>query len=141
MREPILQTQLLVKRFGGFMAISSVDLNVCKGEIRCLIGPNGAGKSTLLGLLTGRIRPSSGEILFAGKSISGWPALSRVRAGMAIKFQVPSVFADMTVHDNLAVAHERSASARREQLQATLARLALAEVACSCSRRAEADRS
>jgi branched-chain amino acid transport system ATP-binding protein len=129
MREPILQTKLLVKRFGGFTPTASVDLNVYKGEIRCLIGPNGAGKSTLLGLLIGRIRPTSGEIVLAGKIISGWPALKRVRAGMAIKFQVPSVFADMTVHDNLAVAHERSAPARHEQLRATLGRLGLSEVA------------
>ena len=66
---PILQTRGLTNRFGGLLAVNNVDLTVEKGEIFAMIGPNGAGKTTMFNLIAGLYKPSSGEILFNGKSI------------------------------------------------------------------------
>ncbi|HSO93485.1 MAG TPA: ABC transporter ATP-binding protein, partial [Candidatus Dormibacteraeota bacterium] len=66
---PILQTRRLTKRFGGLLAVNNVDLTVEKGEIFAMIGPNGAGKTTMFNLIAGLYKPSSGEIVFNGKSI------------------------------------------------------------------------
>jgi branched-chain amino acid transport system ATP-binding protein len=66
---PILETRGLTKRFGGLLAVNSVDLSVDKGEIFAMIGPNGAGKTTMFNLIAGLYKPTSGEIIFNGKSV------------------------------------------------------------------------
>ncbi|MDQ6883562.1 MAG: ABC transporter ATP-binding protein [Candidatus Dormibacteraeota bacterium] len=66
---PILETRGLTKRFGGLLAVNNVDLTVEQGEIFAMIGPNGAGKTTMFNLIAGLYRPSSGEIIFNGKSV------------------------------------------------------------------------
>jgi branched-chain amino acid transport system ATP-binding protein len=66
---PILETRGLTKRFGGLVAVNSVDLSVEQGEIFAMIGPNGAGKTTVFNLVAGLYKPSSGQILFNGKSV------------------------------------------------------------------------
>jgi branched-chain amino acid transport system ATP-binding protein len=66
---PLLETRGLTKRFGGLVAVNSVDLSVEQGEIFAMIGPNGAGKTTVFNLVAGLYKPTSGQILFDGKSV------------------------------------------------------------------------
>src|SRR2546426_1052380 len=66
---PLLETRGLTKRFGGLVAVNSVDLSVEKGEIFAMIGPNGAGKTTMFNLIAGLYRPTSGTVVFKGKSV------------------------------------------------------------------------
>jgi urea ABC transporter ATP-binding protein UrtD len=100
----VLEASGVVKRFGGLVAVDGVDLRVEKGEIRCIIGPNGAGKTTLFNLLTGDLKPTRGRILLEGQSINGLPVHKIARLGVARKFQIPAVFHDLTVLENLRVA-------------------------------------
>ena len=73
MTEVVLQTQALVKRFGGINATSDVSLQVAAGARHALIGPNGAGKTTLINLLTGVLAPTSGRVLLRGQDITALP--------------------------------------------------------------------
>jgi branched-chain amino acid transport system ATP-binding protein len=100
----LLETRGLSRHFGGVKAVDDVDFNLAQGEIRAIIGPNGAGKSTLVNLICGRVRPTAGNIRFAGEEISHLPAHARVRRGIAYTFQVTSVFAGLGVYDNVALA-------------------------------------
>jgi urea ABC transporter ATP-binding protein UrtD len=100
----VLETRGVVKRFGGLVAVDGVDLRIEKGEIRCIIGPNGAGKTTLFNLLTGELKPTRGQVLLEGRPIHGLPVHRIARLGLARKFQIPAVFHDLTVLDNLRVA-------------------------------------
>ena len=99
-----LETRDLVKRFGGLVATDHVNLQVSDGTIHGLIGPNGAGKTTLFNLLTCTMRPSSGQILLKGRDITHTPAARVAQMGMARSFQISSVFAEMSVLDNLRLA-------------------------------------
>src|SRR5918997_3517058 len=92
------------KRFGGLRAVSDLNLVVHRGELRCLIGPNGAGKSTVFKLIMGFERPSSGRIMFDGSGINAWPTWRRARQGLSIKMQIPGIYPDLTVQDNMRVA-------------------------------------
>jgi urea transport system ATP-binding protein len=100
----MLEARDLVKRFGGLVAIDDVSLEIGAGEIRCIIGPNGAGKTTLFNVLTGDIKPDEGQVLLQGRRIDRLPPHRIVRLGVVRKFQVPSVFPEMTVLDNMRVA-------------------------------------
>lgn len=91
--------------FNGFKALNGLSLSVGKGELRCLIGPNGAGKTTALDLICGKLRPSSGSIQFNGREISTLEDYEIARAGVGRKFQVPSVFRQLTVRENLEVGY------------------------------------
>jgi len=103
----ILEVKSLVKRFGGFTAIDGIDLSVEAGEMRCIIGPNGAGKSTFLRLVVGDYAPSMGAIYFNEEDISKVPPHKRIVKGLGIKFQVPGIFAELSVSENLAVSLQR----------------------------------
>ncbi|MBV9757541.1 MAG: ABC transporter ATP-binding protein [Alphaproteobacteria bacterium] len=100
----ILATEGLSKRFGGVIAIDDLGFAVQEGELHCLIGPNGAGKSTLFKLIVGRLRPSSGSVRFRGDDITHLPSPARIRAGISIKMQVPGIFPELPVEQNLAIA-------------------------------------
>jgi branched-chain amino acid transport system ATP-binding protein len=104
----ILQTRGLKKYFGGLYAINGVDLAIEEGELRCLIGPNGAGKSTLFKLILGSYPPSEGAILFKGEDITTLRPHLRVQRGMSIKFQVPGIFLELPVEQNLRIALQRA---------------------------------
>jgi urea ABC transporter ATP-binding protein UrtD len=99
-----LEIKNLSKRFGGLQAIDHVNLTFKPWELRCLIGPNGAGKTTLFNLITGRIKPNEGRILFEGKDITRLKPHEISRLGIARKFQVPTVFDDLTILENLGIA-------------------------------------
>jgi len=103
-QNPILQVTDLCKRFGGVLATDHVDLDVLQGEVHALIGPNGAGKTTVISQLSGLLKPDSGKIVFKGKNLTGKPAHKFARAGLARSFQITSLFADMTLLQNVALA-------------------------------------
>ncbi|RAZ76521.1 ABC transporter ATP-binding protein [Mesorhizobium atlanticum] len=105
---PLLTTKGLSRQFGGLRAVDGVDFALMPGEIRAVIGPNGAGKTTFVSLLSGRIRPSSGAVVFDGVDITAMPAYQRVRLGVAYTFQITSVFANLTVFDNVALPVQRT---------------------------------
>ncbi len=118
------------KRFGGLRAVSDLNLSVEHGELRCLIGPNGAGKSTVFKLIMGFERPTSGSIAFDGAAIDKWPTWRRARRGLSIKMQVPGIYPELTVHDNMRVAaqyHVR-ASEMDAAISQLLARVGLARM-------------
>jgi len=94
--------------FNGFRAIDGLDLGVRRGELRCLIGPNGAGKTTCLDLICGKTKPSAGSIRLDAKELTRLEEHQIARAGVGRKFQVPSVFRELTVRENLEVAHSKS---------------------------------
>jgi urea transport system ATP-binding protein len=100
----ILQINELTVSFGGLKAVNELSITVAKGELRCLLGPNGAGKSTTLDLICGKTRPTSGSIIFDGADITTLPEYKRARRGVGRKFQVPSVFKELTVIENIEVA-------------------------------------
>jgi branched-chain amino acid transport system ATP-binding protein/urea transport system ATP-binding protein len=100
----VLQTRGLEKRFGGVVAISSVDFKLKPQELRCLIGPNGAGKSTFFKMLTAQLKPTTGQILFEGVDITRAEPHRVSRMGIGIKNQVPDVFNNLTVRENISVA-------------------------------------
>lgn len=93
--------------FGGFKAISGLDLKVQQGELRCLIGPNGAGKTTTLDLICGKTKVSSGEIIFNDRPIHHLKEFKIARCGIGRKFQVPSVFRELSVRENLAIGRSK----------------------------------
>ena len=103
----MLEVRGLHKRFGGLRVLEDVDLAVDAGEIHCLIGPNGAGKSTLFKLMVGTYEPSEGQVLFLGEDITERRPYERVMRGMSIKMQVPSVFRELPVAQNLQIALQR----------------------------------
>ncbi|MGE3876405.1 MAG: ATP-binding cassette domain-containing protein [Parvibaculaceae bacterium] len=102
--ECVLQTRGLEKRFGGVVAISSVDFNLKQRELRCLIGPNGAGKSTFFKMLTAQLKPTTGQILFEGIDITHAQPHQVSQMGIGIKNQVPDVFNNLTTRENISVA-------------------------------------
>lgn len=116
--DTLLQTEDLRKDFGGFTAIDDVDFSVDAGELRCLIGPNGAGKSTLLKLITGTHSPSGGNIYYNGHEITSMDPHNRVQRGISMKFQVPSVYGNLTVRENarLPVQQFADGAERRERV-------------------------
>jgi branched-chain amino acid transport system ATP-binding protein len=100
----LLQVRGLTRRFGGLIALDRVDLALGAGEILGVIGPNGAGKTTLFSLIAGSLRPTAGEILLDGRSVTRLPAHRRVRAGIVRTHQIVRPFANLTVFENVLVA-------------------------------------
>ncbi len=103
----LLEIHNLSKSFDTIKVIDDFSLEVVEGTLCCLVGPNGAGKTTTMDLITGRIKPSSGKVVFAGQDITAQPEHVIARAGIGRKFQVPAVLRDLTVRQNLTVAFSR----------------------------------
>ena len=112
MAEPLLRVDGVVKRFGGFQALSGVSLEVRAGERFGLIGPNGSGKTTLISCISGTLRNEVGRIFFRGRDITAMPAHQRTREGIARTFQIPRPFGSMTVVENLRITLEYAARDR-----------------------------
>jgi branched-chain amino acid transport system ATP-binding protein len=100
----LLETRNVTKSFGEFSALDGVTLSVATGELVCVIGPNGAGKTTLVNLLTGLLRPTTGDVLFLGKSIAGKGPVALADAGLARSFQLIAIFPRLTVKETIAAA-------------------------------------
>jgi branched-chain amino acid transport system ATP-binding protein len=111
----LLTVQHLSKRFGGFVALEDVSLEVCAGERLGLIGPNGSGKTTLINCISGALYNDTGRIAFGGRDLTREPPHRRARAGIARSFQIPKPFASMSVLDNLRVPIEYAAHGRVER--------------------------
>jgi branched-chain amino acid transport system ATP-binding protein len=101
--EPLLKVIDLSKRFGGFVALDGINLDVLPGERLGLIGPNGSGKSTLVNCLCGTLHNETGSVRFDGKPMDGLSAHARTHLGMARSFQLPRPFISLSIADNLRV--------------------------------------
>ena len=99
----ILEISHVTRRFEGLVAVDDVSFMLQRGEILGVIGPNGAGKTTLISLISGTLAPSSGDILFEGRSLIPLPAYRRARLGIGRTFQIMRPFPGLSVLDNVAV--------------------------------------
>jgi len=115
----LLHVDKISKRFGGFVALDGLDLEVKKGERLGLIGPNGSGKSTLVNCICGTLQNESGSVTFDGQVIDGLAAHQRTRRGVARSFQLPRPFHSMTLADNLRIPLLYTVHARVGALRST----------------------
>ncbi|RYB06634.1 ABC transporter ATP-binding protein [Lichenibacterium ramalinae] len=127
----LLETRGLNKRFGGLQVTSDVDLALEAGELHCLIGPNGAGKSTLFRLILGEFPPTSGAVFYDGQDVTRLQPHERIRRGISVKFQVPGIFASLSVAQNLEIAlqHHLAGHGLRGEVRRLLGFLNLAGAA------------
>ncbi len=128
---PLLEIEGLHRSFGGVRALDGLNLGLGAGRMLCIIGPNGCGKTTLFNVITGHLRPDAGTVRFDGQPITGLPPHRVAALGVGRKFQVPSVFADLTVAENLRTAarapHRRNgAPARKGEVADLMHRFSLA---------------
>ncbi|MCU1727058.1 urea ABC transporter ATP-binding protein UrtD [Pseudomonas sp. 7P_10.2_Bac1] len=103
----VLEIRDLHKRFDTHHVIKGFSLDVAEQTLSCLVGPNGAGKTTLMDLITGRLKPSSGSVKFHGDEMTSLSENEIARRGIGRKFQIPAVFKQLTVRENLEVAYSR----------------------------------
>ena len=103
MQETLLNLKDVCVSFEGFLALKNLNLTLCKGELRAVIGPNGAGKTTFLDVITGKVKPTKGDVFFKGKSLVGKKEHKIARIGVGRKFQSPRVFENLSVQKNLEI--------------------------------------
>ena len=140
MSKPLLQVENLAKRFEGIVASDDLTLEVVRGELHAVIGPNGAGKTTLITQISGELTPDAGCVRFAGTDITALPTYQRSALGLARSFQITSLFLDLSVLDNVALAvqahtghsfkfwrNARAEKELREPGRALLARVGLSD--------------
>jgi branched-chain amino acid transport system ATP-binding protein len=101
---PVLEAKGLHKTFGAVIAADDVHVAVAEGEVVGIIGANGAGKTTFVNMVTGHLEPSRGTIHFLGRDITHLPSRVITQLGICRSFQIPQLFGDLTVLDNLLVA-------------------------------------
>lgn len=104
MMKNMLELRHVSKSFGGIRAVEDLSIGVNEGDIHCLIGPNGAGKTTVFRMITGQYPLSSGKVFFEGKQISGKKAHEIVKSGISMKMQIPGVFENLTIRENIRIA-------------------------------------
>ena len=102
--KPIIETKDLTIRFGGHVAVDSVNLQVEPFTLKSIIGPNGAGKTTFFNLLTGQYKATGGKVFFKGRDITDLGAAMRTRLGMGRSFQLTNIFPVLSVLENVRVA-------------------------------------
>ena len=130
----LLEVRHVSRSFRTTLAVNDVSFAVQPGELLGLIGPNGAGKSTLFNLIAGVLPPSSGQILFDGKPVTGWKSHEMARLGVARTFQIPKPYRQLSVIENVmlsAFLREKSIAGSRKLAEATLADVGLADYAGS----------
>tara|TARA_B100001057_G_scaffold360354_1_gene362683 strand:+ start:536 stop:1297 length:762 start_codon:yes stop_codon:yes gene_type:complete len=103
-KNELLSLESIVVDFDGFKAVNDFNLNVNSGELRCLIGPNGAGKTTVMDIICGKTKSTSGNVIFDNTPITNLEEHIISQKGIGRKFQIPSVFKELSVQDNLYVA-------------------------------------
>ena len=111
----LLHVEKVGKRFGGFVALQDIDLEVQQGERLGLIGPNGSGKSTLVNCICGTLANEQGSVRFAGAAMDGLAAHQRTRLGLARSFQLPRPFGSLTLAENLRIPILYAVNARGER--------------------------
>lgn len=119
MTHPLLELQDVSVSFDGFYALTDLTLTINRGELKSIIGPNGAGKTTFLDVITGKVQPTKGKVLFRGESLLGLPEQRISRRGIGRKFQTPRVFNNLSVLRNM----ELAASPYRNALNLMTAKL------------------
>jgi branched-chain amino acid transport system ATP-binding protein len=117
----LLSAKSVSRHFGGLKAVQNVDFTLPEGEIHALIGPNGAGKTTFVSMLCGRIPVSDGQITFDGEDVTTMPAHKRVQKGMAYTFQITSIFDELSVHENVALAVRRRLGSNQKAVEVEVA--------------------
>ncbi|MCC6573546.1 MAG: LPS export ABC transporter ATP-binding protein [Planctomycetes bacterium] len=135
---PVLLGKNLSKRYAGRSVVKGIDILVHAGEIVGLLGRNGAGKSTTFKMLMGIVKPDGGEVSVAGAAATGLPMHKRVRLGLGYLAQEPTIFARLTVEDNLQIALEAAgvpAGKRTEKLEALLKEFGLGRVRANAAGR------
>jgi urea transport system ATP-binding protein len=120
----LLEVDKVTVRFDGFRALDELTLSLDAGELRCIVGPNGAGKTTLMDVITGKTRPDSGAVRFAGREITRLSEHAIVRLGIGRKFQRPTVFPGHTVFENL----ELTTHGKKGVMRTLFARLSASEL-------------
>ncbi|MEY2983983.1 MAG: Urea transporter, ATPase protein UrtD [Cyanobacteriota bacterium] len=110
MTTKILEIEDLTVSFDGFKALNHLNFSMNAGELRVIIGPNGAGKTTFLDVITGKVQPTEGRVLFQGKDVRKTPEFRIARLGVGRKFQTPRVYLNLTVAENLDLAVNRAKS-------------------------------
>jgi branched-chain amino acid transport system ATP-binding protein len=111
----LLHVERVGKRFGGFVALQDIDLEVQEGERLGLIGPNGSGKSTLVNCICGTLQNEQGSVRFRNAAMDGLTAHQRTRLGLARSFQLPRPFASLTLAENLRIPILYAVNARGER--------------------------
>ncbi len=107
MNDKILQIENLTVSFDGFKAINNLNFALETGELRVIIGPNGAGKTTFLDSITGKVQPTTGQVLFKGRKTKGLKEHQISQMGVGRKFQTPRVYLNLTPRENLELSANR----------------------------------
>lgn len=123
MSEKILEIENLTVSFDGFKAINNLNFSMDAGELRVVIGPNGAGKTTFMDVITGKTKPTVGQVTFQGRNLRPYSEHQIARMGIGRKFQTPRVYQKLTPRENL----ELSAAQRKNVLASWLGRTSAAE--------------
>jgi branched-chain amino acid transport system ATP-binding protein len=121
MTTPLLELDHVTKRFGRVVIAEDLSFSVGAGDTFGIVGPNGAGKTSLFGLISGDLAPGSGQVTFAGRTITRLDAAARCRLGIGRTYQVPRPFVDMTVFENVLVAAQQGGGLRRKASYAAAA--------------------
>ncbi|MBD2211030.1 urea ABC transporter ATP-binding protein UrtD [Nostoc linckia FACHB-104] len=108
MNAKILETENVTVSFDGFKALNQLNFSMDVGELRVVIGPNGAGKTTFLDVITGKVQPTIGRVLFKGKNIRSLPEHEIARRGIGRKFQTPRIYLNLTPRENLEITSNRN---------------------------------
>lgn len=111
----ILKLKNLEKSFGAIKVADGLSYELAQGEALGVLGPNGAGKTSMFNLITGTLKPNSGQVFFEDNDISSMGAAQRCRMGLARSFQVPQPFSQMTVFENAMIAATQSAGLKGQQ--------------------------
>jgi branched-chain amino acid transport system ATP-binding protein len=135
----VLVVESLVKRFGGFTAVSNVSFKVDQGEILGLIGPNGSGKSTIFNMLSGTFPPTAGSITFEGHELSGLAPHKIINRGIGRTFQIPRPFRRLSIFENVELAGFYGQNRHSRSKADESAERALAMVGLPTDRRATVD--
>ena len=107
MNSPLLEIKQISVSFDGYLALNDLNLVMNEGDLRAVIGPNGAGKTTFLDVITGKVVPTKGDVIFKDKSLIGQKEYRIARKGIGRKFQSPRIFKNLSVQENLALSVSR----------------------------------
>jgi urea transport system ATP-binding protein len=108
MNAKILETENVTVSFDGFKALNQLNFSMDVGELRVVIGPNGAGKTTFLDVITGKVQPTIGRVLFKGRNLRSLPEYKIARLGIGRKFQTPRIYLNLTPSENLEITSNKN---------------------------------
>ncbi|MEH2074116.1 MAG: urea ABC transporter ATP-binding protein UrtD [Nostoc sp.] len=108
MNAKILETENVTVSFDGFKALNQLNFSMDVGELRVVIGPNGAGKTTFLDVITGKVQPTVGRVLFKGRNLRSLPEYRIARLGIGRKFQTPRIYLNLTPRENLEITSNKN---------------------------------